>query len=331
MDEDVRLTGKSGVLASLTHWAFGQLARVVEAPAEYLRRLPATLAVQNLNHGLKAKASPNQASLMFHSNGGLLLRSITSDVYTRIWNHEIVKRMIPLQEGGWKVPPARPVKNDPRARPATEADVMDIGMGGLSVKVGDMIAPAGLYASDHDMFGFMVNEAYRINDGTSEGLSRGFFVENSEVGASAFKMTQFLYRHVCGNHIVWGAKNVREISIRHIGSANEKAWYKLGIELKRYAQSSASDIEAKIASARTYEIAKTKEEVLDKLFNMKITSRKNLELAYDETETHGNGDGNPNTVWGMTQGLTRVSQLSQYADERTELDRSAGKVFEIVF
>ena len=45
-----------------------------------------------------------------------------------------------------------------------------------------MIAPAGIYASDHDMFAFLVNEEYRIDDGSDGGLARGFFVQNSEVG-----------------------------------------------------------------------------------------------------------------------------------------------------
>jgi len=46
-----------------------------------------------------------------------------------------------------------------------------------------MISPAGIYASDHDMFSFLVNEEYRIDDGSDGGLARGFFVQNSEVGA----------------------------------------------------------------------------------------------------------------------------------------------------
>jgi len=73
-----------------------------------------------------------------------------------------------------------------------------------SLKVGDKIAPAGLYGSDHDMFAFMVLENRRIEDGTEGGLSRGAFFSNSEVGGGAFRIKSFYYRHVCGNHIVWG-------------------------------------------------------------------------------------------------------------------------------
>src|SRR5206468_10150174 len=47
---DIQLVGEHHN-AQLTHWAFGQLAARAEAPASYLRKLPATLAAQNLNHG----------------------------------------------------------------------------------------------------------------------------------------------------------------------------------------------------------------------------------------------------------------------------------------
>ena len=82
-----------------------------------------------------------------------------------------------------------------------------------------MIAPAGLYASDHDCFAFMVNESVTVDDGSDGGLCRGFFVSNSEVGAASLKFTS-LYRSVCGNHIVWGAKQAQE---RHCPHRQERS------------------------------------------------------------------------------------------------------------
>lgn len=334
-NNEIQLAGKSGQFAKLTHWAFGQMAQLVAAPAGYLRSLPATLAAQNLNWGLKnrtAEQNSGTAQLLFHSNGSLLLRAVTSPIYKRIWNWEIAQRLHDLQGSGWKVPPARPALPDqPGTRPATEQDVLRLRESGLSIKVGDPIAPAGLYASDHDMFAFMVNEENRIEDGTDQGLGRGFFVENSEVGDSAFRLTTFLYRFICGNHIVWGAKDVREISIRHVGDANGIAWNKLALMVRRYAESSASDLEAKIAAARRYEIAAKKEDVIDRLFGLKIGTRKVLEAAYETAEKHSDTDGSPRSAWGFAQGMTRVSQESAYADKRVEIDRSAAKVLEIVF
>lgn len=247
-----------------------------------------------------------------------------------IW--EIAQRLISLQERGWRVPPARPAhKGQPGTRPATEQDVLDVKMAGIGIKVGDPIAPSGLYASDHDMFAFMINETNRIEDGTDQGLGRGFFVENSEVGDSAFKLTTFLYRFVCGNHIVWGAKDLRVISVRHVGSANSIAWNKLAVMVQRYADSSASDLEARIAVARRYEIAAKKEDVLDRLFNLRIGTRKILEAAYNKAEQNTDIDGSPRSAWGFAQGMTRVSQESEYTDKRVEIDRAASKVIEIAF
>ena len=185
---EVVMTGRANMPARFTHWAFGQLCAKIGAPGSYIRELPATLAAQNINHGLAKghfleSGEEREASLLLHRNDDqVMLSAITSPKYTRIWNSQVVKEAMDLKEFGWRVPPARPTfGGSVGARPATEADVLQHKGGGfgLSVNVGDMIAPAGLYASDHDLFIFMVNENLRIKDGTPEGLSRGFFIENS--------------------------------------------------------------------------------------------------------------------------------------------------------
>lgn len=306
IDGDVQLVGRQGVPAKLTHWSFGQLAARVGAPASYLRDLPATLAVQNLNHGLKEYGDKAEtASLMFHSNGSLLLRAFTSDKYSRIWNWEVAERLLSLQTYGWE--PARP---------------------DIRVEMGDFPA---LYASDHDMFAFIRNRSVVVREpGNPDGLQRGVIVENSEVGASALKLTRFLYREMCGNHIIWGASKVMEISVRHVGDARYR-WGAYQYELKRYAESSVSEDEAKIASAKSKLLGDTKEQVLDRLFGMRslALSRKTLDAGYDACLP--DQDGDPRTVWGVVQGLTRHSQTLPYADARTAIDRSAGKLLEGIF
>src|SRR5262249_40734334 len=48
---DLRLiAGDTGESLGFTHWSFGQLCSVADAPASYLRRLPPDLAAINLNH-----------------------------------------------------------------------------------------------------------------------------------------------------------------------------------------------------------------------------------------------------------------------------------------
>lgn len=300
---NVELVGRGGVPAGLTHWAFGQLAIKIGAPANYLRTLPSTLAAQNLNHGLAEKAKQNAdqtVSLLVHVDEKMMLRAITSDRYERIWNHEVAERLLALEAKGWE--PARP-----------------------DIRVIDNRLP--LYASDHDMFAFIRSQQTLTEKGNGAGLQRGVIVENSEVGASALKLTRFLYREMCGNHIIWGAEQVTELSLRHVGKVRDRLqlW---DSEIKKYLDSSSSLDEAKIASAQTRQIAATKADVLDTLFGLKIPglSRKVLDAGYDANVEQEDGD--PRTVWGVVQGITRHSQTIGYADERTVIDKAAGRVLD---
>ena len=342
---EIRIVGPhSGIGARLTHHAFGQLCAKTHSPADYLRRLPATLAAQNLNHGLKynmvsGEEESRKAKILFHAdNGDHVIRAFTSQQYSRIWNWEVLNRLIPLYDNGWKVPPARPPSGNVPTRIATEDDIIASG-GMLSVNVGDEIAPAGIYGSDHDMFVFMVHPDRHIDDGTDQGMHRGFFVWNSEVGPgssgrASFGIQAFLLRHVCGNHIVWGAKNLAEVRVIHLGAEGKalvKASRKIAIELRRYADESASDTEQKIGMAKMLSLGDTKEDVLDALFGKQVAKRRDLEAAYDLAEENVDTDGDPRTAWGLAQGLTRLSQQSSYADERASMDRAAARVVEFAF
>lgn len=332
------LVGPEGVPAQFTHWGFGQLCQRLSAPADYLRRLPAPVAAECVNAGLRRIGEDDSKSnVLFHQNGSLLCRAFLSDDYARIWNWEVLARLLELEPMGWRVPPARPARPDQAgARPATAADVLpNQGDFALRVKEGDMIAPAGLYASDHDMFAFLVNEERRIDDGTAGGLARGVFVSNSEVGAASLKVTRFLYRHVCGNHIVWDAKDVQELRIVHRGRNDRRFAYQLRSELRNYADETATDDQNRIRAAQRFEIAGTKEEVLDRLFGLKILPRKTIEAAYEHAEAESalrpNCGNSPRSAWGMAQGVTSLSQGEAYAEDRVRLDRAAGKILSMAF
>jgi hypothetical protein len=307
---DVQLVGKAGIGARLTNWAFGQLATRVAAPASYLRALPATLAAQNLNHGLaklKEESSEKVAKLLFHvaesalPHARLLLRAITSDEYARIWNYEVCDRLLSLT--GWE--PARP-----------------------DIRVQDDRLP--LYASDHDMFAFLRSTSRTVEEGNGNPVWKGVIVENSEVGASSLKLTRFLYREMCGNHIIWGASKVVDFNIRHIGQARER-WGNFAVQVREWSDSTVSDEEVMIQRAKHTVIGAKKEEVLDAVFGKRSVglSRKAIAAGYDAVEPEEDGD--PNTVWGLVQGLTRYSQTAEFADKRTTLDRQAGKLLEVEF
>ncbi len=316
------LIGSTGQAASFTHWSFNQLCARLNAPSAYLRRLPGPIVSANLNAGinmidtgklstveigssLPSEQSPN-CKLLLDVNGDRTVRAFTSERYTRIWNTDITSRLIRLanQESCWQ--PAPPAYDGSR----------------------------GLYASDRDMFAFLVDNGRRIFEADPNGgLSRGFFCWNSEVGSSTFGIETFLYNYVCGNHLVWGASNIKKVSFRHIGNADDRAFTSIVATLTTYAESSATEDELKIKQARTVILGNDKEEVLDKVFGLRIPvlSKTRIEDAYAIAESKQDWYGAPNTPWAMANGLTQIARDMEYTDDRVDLERAAGKVMEIAF
>jgi hypothetical protein len=358
-ENTLALTGPKGIPAPLTNYAFRQIARRVGAPTDYLQTLPTYIVAPLLEHGMRTtypkpdaltsdqitilEKDPNgyrakairgkHANLLFHSNGSLVVRSMMTQDYSRIWNVDVAERLRSFEGRGWQVPPARPVRQGQKGtRRATEQDVLpkSQGGGGLSVNVGDEIAPAGLYASSHDMFAFLVNENRVIRDGSPGGLARGFFIRNSEVGECSLSITLFHYRSVCGNHIVWGSQDVHTIRIRHIGNASANGLLRVAADVQRFADSSASEDEARIEWARRYELGATKLEVLDTILGKvrQGITRKTLSAGYDEAEKT---EDNPRSVWGMINGLTRISQDTPFTDLRVDADEAAAKLMAVKF
>ncbi len=204
--------------------------------------------------------------------------------------------------------------------------------GGLDVKVGDLIAPAGLYASDRDMFAFMVMEGCTEIGGSV--LNRGFFIGNSEVGNRSFYIMTFLYDAVCGNHIVWGASEVTTVRLVHRGQANMRWTTDLRHALVKYASQGTEKERQKIMAAIGCTIASGKDAVIEKLFKDKRLglTKKVLESAWDWSVREARLRGNkfaPESAWGMICGLTRVSQECGWSDERVAIDMAAGKLLEL--
>lgn len=327
-ENDLELVGPTGVAVNFTNWSFGQLCRYADSPANYLRGLSPNLAASCLNEGLQ-KADSDNCQVLLRRNGSTHLRAITSTKYTRVWNASIVEALTPALDLGWMVPPARPACEDPRARPATEQDIVP-GQEkfGLSIKVGDMIAPAGAFAGDRDMFCFLVNPNRVIDDGNS-GLMRGVFVWNSEVGNSAFHIKTFMLENVCGNLICWGASDIRDIKLVHSGKKVLEFSGKLDKQLIAYAEQDTQQEQHLLIAARRTEIAPNQEELVTKLYGMKSLglSQKTLNDTFMVAKQwEHTARSAPTTVWGFVHGLTRYSQNSPYMDQRHALDRAAGQI-----
>jgi len=220
--------------ATFTNFSFGQICERVKAAKPYLTTLPAPIVADCLNYGLseyglRTERGPHSVTFEVSPDGrgkqgAVELRCVASEIYNRIWNADITDWLRRLPDLGWRVPPARP-NGMPglQTRAATQDDVLNDQHGFLSINVGDMIAPAGLYASDRDCFAFFVNEEFPIDTGDGQPMSRAFYVSNAEVPGRSFRAKFFGYEHVCGNHIIWGARLMADIRVRHIGTNADEA------------------------------------------------------------------------------------------------------------
>jgi hypothetical protein len=308
----------------------------VKAPAAYLRRLSAQVAATCLNEGLAAAATDDtddsddsDKSLLFRADadaGGMSLHALVSDKYRRVWNHEVLETLVALREAApqWTFPIAH----------RSAARVSGTGAGTASWGTDSGRELPVCYASDHDMFVFLTDQQNTIEVGGTRYF-RGFFVENSEVGAASFRVTMFLFDAVCCNVIVWGVTQVREITMRHVGSIREAV---LGpasavrAALASYTNRPASEDQARIATAMRTLVADTREATITTLLGRRISglTETALDAAYTIVEqTPRYGD--PRSVWGIVNGLTEYSQRGDHADARIALDRAAGKVLEIAF
>lgn len=318
----------------LSHWSMGQLCRYADAPAEYLRTLPPELAAANINHGLARHHGEDVQFLVERDDGRSTMRAMTT-AYSRLWNADVVRALKPATDAGWMIPPARPVRDDPRSRPATLADIVP-GQDsfGLAVKVGDLVAPGACFASDRDMFALLVNPARTIDVDGSGNLMRGVIVTNSEVGAKAFTVQTFYLEAICGNCIIWGAEGVQTLRLVHKGNNFHGIGHKLGRELRALTDANTTAERDMVSRARSYVLGKDREATVAAVHGIKGLglSQKVIEAAYTMAEKwEFTAKAPPTTAWSMAHGLTRFSQTVPFADERAKLDGAAGKILQLAY
>lgn len=288
--------------ASMSHWAFGQLARTLGAPAAYLRELPAPLAADCLNYGLTHEAPGTTVNLLARSANGKppMIRACTSDTYARVWDADLygaVAHQIMAHDSSWGLPP--------------------VWGGGV----------AGAYRGDRDSFLIVTNGGSIVTDpsaGDSGQMYRGILIRNSEVGASSITIETILYRYICGNHMLWGAIVDQTFKRRHVGSRVVRDTAReIGRIAYNWTHQSAARDEAIIKNLIDREIASTKDAVIDELRAMGATAEQ-AEQAYTRCETQEVAA--PRSYWGIAQGLTRLSQEQTHQDGRYELDKLAAIV-----
>lgn len=290
-----------------THWSFGQLANRIGAPAHYLRDLPANLAVSCINHGIHKleKDKLKFMTIVNRDNDESIpnrLQAVTSTTYGRIWDADVVKEckeIVQRTNGKFYNPKAL---------------------------VDGVIKPSGLYASDRDVFIFMIDGGSVFDIGPRAQLNRGFFMWNSEVGNRTFGLTTFLFNSVCQNHICWGAQDIKDIRIRH----TQNGPYRFGIEaapsLLAYANASAAPVIDTIKRAQDYLLPDTQEKVITWLREKGFAKSEAIE-GYN---TAVKEEGDCRTLWQVVQGLTAYARGFDFIDARVDLETRAGDLLNIV-
>jgi len=306
----MRLRGANGAAYDFTHWSFGQLSSLAGAPAGYLRKLPAPIAADNLNYGLRFLRDVEEVGVLMAKDpaeGLYQMRAATGPNYGRVWNADIVDTLVQRFgdgiSGDWRVP------------------------GEFGVAVDVTKANTTLYASDRDMFVFLADEVNRIEipnrrDGKAGSLARGFYVGNSETGASKLVIAAFFFDYVCMNRNIWGVEGFQEISIRHSAGAPNR-WLEEAMPVIRK-MSASSD-------TKVIDMVKAAQEA--KLDDAKEWMAKRFSAGFAGTlnNVHMAEEGRPvETLWDVNTAITAHAKSIPFQDERIAMEREGGKVLDLV-
>lgn len=302
-----------------THWSFGQLCSLVGAPASYMRQLPAPLAGINLQHGLLSHRAELVKTLEA-DDGRIELRAVTGPDYGRIWDHELVGAVMKIAGDGvgdtiWKVP-----------------GILDWATMTHNPFVDVTKDTTTLYASDRDVFLFLVDdthpiEAGRLPNGEPDLYFRGFYAWNSEVGSKTLGIASFYLRAVCQNRCLWGVEGFEEITIRHSKFAAQRFAHEAAPALRSFANSSPAPFVAGIKAAREKIVAHSDEDretFLRRRGFSKAETGKIIETVLQE-------EGRlPESIFDFVQGMTAHARTKTHQDTRLDLEGKAKSLLEKV-
>ncbi|MCW8309322.1 DUF932 domain-containing protein [Acidiphilium sp. PA] len=298
-----------------THWSFGQMCSLVGAPAGYLRQLPAPLAGINMQHGLLSHRAELVKTLEAE-DGRIELRAVTGPDYGRIWDHELVAAVMRIAGDGvgdtrWKVP-----------------GLLDWSSMTHNPYVEVTKDTTTLYASDRDVFLFLVDdtnpiEAGRLPNGEPDLYFRGFYCWNSEVGSKTLGIASFYLRAVCMNRNIWGAEGFEEISIRHSKFAAHRFAHQAAPALERFATSSPAPFVAGIRGAREAIVAHKDEERESFLRKRGFSKPETDKIIATVREEEGRP---PESIFDFVQGITAFARTKPHQDARLDLEGRAARL-----
>jgi hypothetical protein len=303
-----------------THWSFGQLCAGIKAPANYLRTLPPDLALANIQNGIGSNQTRDKWKLLTvqRDTGLNTLQAITSQRYGRIYDFqcvEAVQRIVDVSGGKFRNPVA----------------FANAG------QFGGKTQPSGLYASDHDVFMFLIDGGDLLDAGERAQLHRGFIVSNSETGAGTFTLQMFMFNHVCGNNMIWGMQDFQKLSIRHTSGGPTRFDNEAAKTLAAYAESHTGQVIGEVKAAQEFRLPEPKlnqdgsrQTLLQTLAGWKpceVFSKKELEMSVSYAQSE---EQKCETLWDLVQGATAYARGFAWIDAKLELEKKAGSLMKQV-
>ena len=305
-----------------TNWSFGQLSQLSGAPAGYLKDLPAPLAADCIQWGLRYNRGRELVKVFGSQNDGGDLRAATGPDYGRIYDWEIlepIKQLVDASGGRWKVPGMMVGSRD-----------------GLAVYDPDIpvsMDTTTLFASDRDVFVFLVDdrnpiEVGKLPNGEPDLMFRGFYAWNSETGSKTAGIAAMYLRGVCMNRNLWGVENFQEIKIRHTKFAPDRFAMEARPALESFAHGSTATFVEGVQAAKAAKIAHDDESRLEFLSKRAGLSGR---MAKAANARHLKEEGRPvETVWDAAQAITAIARDIPHQDARIEVERKAGALLDKV-
>jgi len=187
-----------------------------------------------------------------------------------------------------------------------------------------------LYASDRDVFLFLVDdlnpiEAGKLADGSPDLFFRGFYCWNSEVGAKALGMASFYLRAVCQNRNLWGVEDFEELTIRHSKHAASRFAHEAAPALLNFANSSPMPFVNGIRAAREKVVARSDDDRTEFL-RKRGFSRPETGRIIDAVLAEEGGP--PESVFDFVQGITAVARDKRHQDVRLEMEAKAKRLLD---
>lgn len=308
-EDGLRVIAEGNDPAAPTHWSFGQLARAADFRVTELRKLSAETAATVINEQLHKQEAVDIKVMRLLGDECDKIQAVTSPSYGRIFDAEVVdmvQKVVEMSDGRFYNPKA-----------------YALGQFGAEP------VPSGLYASDRDVFMFMIDGGSIFDAGPRAQFNRGFIVSNSEVGKSSLMIMSFLFNQVCGNHYCFGATGINMRRIIHSTHAPGRFAKDAFDELQLFAKSpidlqpvfGAQEIKLTDIRPGSHDFHTERDKWI-KAFSEKYgfspgEVRSAISCAIQE-------EGACQTAFQLIQGLTASARTIPHVDSRLDLERRAG-------